>query len=160
MSDEDVFQVSRVTTSLRIEVCTTIAQTTTTDNLHHSLNQFIVVDRELVSIPSVLVVTTVGIDRTQHVVVYSYCQFVFKCVTSQSSVVYFDIYFEVFVQTVCFQEADNSFSIYVVLVLAWFHRFRFNQESTLETFATCIVTSQFQHLSQVFFFTFLVSVQQ
>ena len=79
---------------------------------------------------------------------------------SQSCVINLDVYFEIFIQTVSFQEADNSFSIYVILMFCRFHRFRLNQESTFEATSTCIVTSDSQHLRKVFFFTFLVSVQQ
>ena len=56
--------IGGVTTGLGIKVSTTVAQTIVADNLHHSLCQFVVVDRELVCIPAVLVVTTISVNRT------------------------------------------------------------------------------------------------
>ena len=39
MSDEDIFQVSRVTTSFSVEICSTVTQAAVADYLHHSLCQ-------------------------------------------------------------------------------------------------------------------------
>ena len=80
--------------------------------------------------------------------------------TGQSCMVYFNIHFEIFVEAMSFQEADYSFRIYIILVFSGLHRFRFDQESTFETTGTSIVTSDSQHLCQVFFFTFLICVQK
>ena len=62
LGNENVFQVGGVATGLGIEVCTAIAKASVTDDLHHCLGQFEVVNGELVCIPAVLVVTTVGVD--------------------------------------------------------------------------------------------------
>ena len=59
-----------------------------------------------------------------------------------------------------FQEADHSFGIYIVLMFGRFHWFGFNQESTFKTTCTGIVTGYHQHLSEMFFFTFLIRIQQ
>ena len=83
-----------------------------------------------------------------------------ESVTCQSCVIHLDIYFEILIQTMSFQEADYSFRIYVILMFSRFHRFRFDQESTFETTGTGIVTSNRQHLCKVFFFTFLICVQK
>ena len=45
-------------------------------------------------------------------------------------------------------------------MLCWFHRFRFNQECTLEAFSASVVASHTKHSSHMFFFTLLVSVEQ
>ena len=84
----------------------------------------------------------------------------FEGMAGQGSVVYFDIYLEVLVQIVGLQETYYGFSIHVILVLGRFHRFRLNQEGTGKAFGACIVAGDGQHLRQVFFFTFLVGVQQ
>ena len=117
MSDEDILKVSRVTTGLCVEVCTTVSESAATDDLHHSLSELVVVDRELVSIPSVLVVTAVSVDRTEHVVVNSDCKLVLECVTCESCVVNLDVHLEVLLKTVSLKEADYSLSINIVLVL-------------------------------------------
>ena len=49
-------------TGLGVEVRTAVAKAAVADDLHHGLDKFVVVDGELVCIPSVLVVATVGID--------------------------------------------------------------------------------------------------
>ena len=58
--NEDIFQVGRVTTGLGVEVCTTVAESTVADYLHHCLSQLVIVNRELVGIPSVLIITPVA----------------------------------------------------------------------------------------------------
>ena len=160
MGNENVFQVGGVATGLGIEVCTAIAKASVTDDLHHCLGQFEVVNGELVCIPAVLVVTTVGVDGAEHTVVYGYCEFVLEGVARQSSVVHFDVHLEIFVQIVSLQEADNGFGVYIILVFCRFHRFRFNQEGTFEAAGTCIVAGDGQHLCEVLFLTLLVCIQQ
>ena len=78
VSNEDVFGIGRVTTYLCIEVATAIAQSTIAYNLHHGLCQLEVIYGELVGIPAVLLIATVGIYATQHTIVYSYSQLVLK----------------------------------------------------------------------------------
>ena len=128
--------------------------------MNHRLSQFEIVDWELVCIPSVLIITPVGIDRAEHTIVYCHCQFVFECMTGQGCVVHFNIHLEILFQAMSLQETDNCFGIHIVLVLGRFHRFRFNEESTGESLCTGIVTSDGQHLSQMFLFTLLVSIEQ
>ena len=117
MCDEDVLKVSRVTTSLSVEVSTTVSETATTDDLHHSLSELVVVNWELVCIPTVLVVTTVSVDRTEHIVVNSNSKLVLECMTCESSVVNLDVHLEVILKTVSLKEADYSLCINIVLVL-------------------------------------------
>ena len=99
MSNEQILEVSTVTANLGIEVRTAIAQAAIADNLHHSLSQLEVVNGELVGIPAILSVTTVGIDRTQHTSINSASQLMLKGVTSQRSVIHLDIHLEVLIQT-------------------------------------------------------------
>src|SRR5574344_1408098 len=112
------------------------------------------IDWELVCIPSILIVTTVGIDRTQHTVVNSYSEFVLESMTCKSSVVHLDINFEVFIQIMSFKESNNCLCIYIMLMLAWFHWFRFDKECTFKAFGTSIVATFGQHHSQMLFLTF------
>ena len=55
----------------------------------------------------------------------------------QCGVVHFDVHFEVFVQTMGLQEADNRFRVYVILMLGRVpSAFGSNQERTLEAACT------------------------
>ena len=128
--------------------------------MHHCLSQFEVVNGELVCIPAVLVVTTVGVDGAEGAVHYRHPQLMLEGVARQSSVVHFDVHLEIFVQIVSLQEADNGFGVYIILVFCRFHRFRFNQEGTFEAAGTGIVASDGQHLCEVLFLTLLVCIQQ
>ena len=159
MSDKDIFQISRVTTCLGIEVGTAITQTAVADNLHHGLGQFVIVDRELVCIPSVLIIATVSVNRSQHSVIYRNSQFMFKCMTSQRSMIHFNVHLEILVQPVSFQEPYHSFGIHIILMLSRLHRFGFNQEGTCKPFAPGIIAGDGQHLSQMFFLTLLICIQ-
>ena len=76
VSDKDVLGVGAVAAQLGIKVGTTVLEAAATHNLQHSIGEFITVDGELVSIPTVLVVTAVSIDAAQHVVIHSNCQLV------------------------------------------------------------------------------------
>ena len=80
--------------------------------------------------------------------------------SGQGGVIDFDIEFEIFVQSVITQEPDNRFGIEIVLVLGRFHRFGFDEEGSLETFGTGIITRFGKHHGQVFLFAFHVGIQQ
>ena len=84
---------------------------------HHRLGEFVQVNGELVGIPPVLVITPVGINRTQHAHVGGALQFVFERVPGQGRVVHLDVNFEVLVQPVGPEEAGNRLHVEVVLVL-------------------------------------------
>ena len=59
-----------------------------------------------------------------------------------------------------FQKADDGFRIHIILMLCRFHRLRFNKESSCKPVCTAIIAGDSQHLSQMFFFTLLVSIQK
>ena len=158
MSDKDILRVGRVAAKLSVEVATAIAKTTIADNLHHGLSKLEVVDRELVGIPAILCITTVGIDRAKHTIVDSYCQLMLEGVTSESSMVYLDIHLEVFIQTMSFEEANYSFCVYIILMLSRLHWFRLDEECACETFAASIVASQCKHSCEMLLFTLLVGI--
>ena len=80
--------------------------------------------------------------------------------TGQRSMIHFDIHFEVLIQIMSFQEADDGFGVYIILMFGGFHRFGLDQECTGEAFAAGIVAGKGQHPCKVFLFTFLVRVQQ
>ena len=84
----------------------------------------------------------------------------FERMSCKGGMIHFDIHFEVLIQSVSLQEADNCLCIDIILMLCRFHGFRFNQESALETTCTSIITGNGQHLCQMFFFAFLISIQQ
>ncbi len=153
MGDEYILGVGRVATQLGIEVRTAVAQTAIADNLHHCLCQLVVVNGELVGVPSVLSVTAVGVDRTEHAIVHSHSQFVLECVTCQSSVINLDVHLEVFLQSVGFQETDNSLRVNVILMLCWLHRLRLDEERSGKSLGTCIVTCCSQHLCKMVLLT-------
>ena len=81
-------------------------------------------------------------------------------VSGQGSVVHLDVHFEILVQPVCLQEADDGLRVHVILMLGRLHRLRFHEEGALETAGTSIVTGHAQHRGQVFLLTFLVGVEQ
>ena len=124
------------------------------------MDEFVVVDGELVGIPSVLVVATVGVNGTQHACVYGASQFVFERVPGQCGMVHLDVHLEVLLQAVCTQETDNRFRVHIVLVLGRLHRFRLDEERAFEAFGAGVVAGGLQHLCQMFLFTLHVGVQQ
>ena len=158
--NEEVFEVGRVTTNLRIEVGTAVAQSAVADNFEHGLCQVEVVDGELVGIPSVLSIATVGIDRTQHTGIDGTCQLVFEGMTGKGGVVHFDVHLEVLVQAVSFEESDNRLGIDIILVLAGLHGFRFDEERSFEALGTCIVACHGEHGCHVFLLALLVGIEQ
>lgn len=81
MSQEDIVQVCRVTTSLCVEVRTPGCQTATLKDDQPCLSQFVNIHRELVGIPAILIVAAVCIDTAQHAGIHSSLQFVFECMS-------------------------------------------------------------------------------
>src|SRR5574344_2308459 len=80
--------------------------------------------------------------------------------TSQCSVVYFDVNLKIFVKVVRFKETNNSFYVNIILMFCWFHWFRLYKERAFESFAASIVARFGKHYCQMFFFTFHVGVQK
>ena len=160
MGDEDVLGVSRVAAQLGVEVRATVAKPTVAYNLHHGLREVKVVYRELVGVPSVLVVAPVGVYRPQHAVVDGHSQFVLKGVTSQRSVVNLDVHLEVLVKPVGAQEPDNRLGVNVILVLCGLHGFRLDEEGAGESLAAGIVACGSQHGCQVVFLALHLGVEQ
>ena len=62
VGDEQIFGVGRIAAHLGIKVGATILEATIANNLQHGLCQRIVVDGELVGVPTILIVTTIGVD--------------------------------------------------------------------------------------------------
>ena len=111
MCKYEIFEVDGSAAYLSVEVCTAKAESAITDNFEHSLSEFEVIDWELVGIPSVLCITSVCIDRTQHTLINGTGKFVFECMTCQSSVVHLYIQFEVLVESVSTKESNYSLCI-------------------------------------------------
>ena len=78
----------------------------------------------------------------------------------KGGMVHFNVHFEVAFQPVSFQETDDGFGVDIILVLGRLHGFRLNQEGAFETLCAAIVTGNGEHLCQMFFFSFLVGIQQ
>ena len=61
-----IFQIRRVAPGFSVEIGSSGSQSTVPDDLYHCLNQFEVIDRELIGIPAVLIITPIGVDGAQH----------------------------------------------------------------------------------------------
>ena len=160
MSQKNIIQIGRVTTCLGIEVRTSGSQAACFEDNQPSLCQFVDVNRELIRIPTILIITTVGIDTAQHTGIGGSLKFMLKCMPGQCGMVHFDINGKILVETIMAQEADNRFRIHVILVFSRFHRFRLYQESSFEPVLAGIVTCHRQHHGKMFLFAFHIGVQQ
>ena len=145
MSDEDILQVRRITAGLGVEVRTSGSQATSLKDDQPSLCQLIDIHRELIRIPTILVIATVRVNTAQHAGIGGGLQLMLECMSGQGSVVYLDIQGEILVQSIMAKETDHGLRIHVILMFRRFHRFRLDQERTLETVLTAIITGHRQH---------------
>src|SRR5690554_4415996 len=113
MRDEDIIQIGRVSAGFGIEVGSSALHAATLKNHQHSLCQFINVDRELIGVPSVLIITPVGINGTQHTGIHRTLQIVLESVSCQGSMVHLNVQLEILVEVVGTKESNHSLSIYV-----------------------------------------------
>ncbi len=160
MGDKDVLHVGGVPAGLGVEIGTTALQSSSFKNHKHCLSQFIHVHRELVGIPSVLVVAPVGVDGAQHSCIRRTLQVMFKGMAGQRGMINFDIQFEILVEAVGTQESYHSLRVVVVLMLGGLHRLGLDEECTFETFRSCIVACLAQHHGQVLLLPLHVGVEQ
>ena len=160
MGDEDILEVGRVAARLSVEVRTAIGESAIADDLQHGLGHLILVDGELVGIPSVLIIATVSINRTEHAVVHCYAELVLERVASEGSVVHLDIELEVLIEMMGAEEAHYGLCIYVILMLGGLHRFGLDEERALEALLAAIVASDGEHLCQVLFLAFLIGIEE
>ena len=111
MGNENILRISRIAARLSVEIRAPRAQTAVANNLHHRLSQFIIVDRELVCVPAVLIVTAIGVDRTKHPVIHSHSQLMLKRVTRQRSMIHLDIHLEILLKAVRLKETDHRLGV-------------------------------------------------
>ncbi|OAV73582.1 hypothetical protein Barb6_00076 [Bacteroidales bacterium Barb6] len=83
-----------------------------------------------------------------------------KGVTGKCGMVYFDVQGEVLVQTVMAEEADNGFRIDIVLMLGRFHRFRLNEEGSLEALFATVIACEGKQGGKMVFFALHVGIQK
>src|SRR3712207_4459613 len=111
MSDEYILRIGRISTQFCVKVRTTITQTAIANNLHHSLRQFKIINGELVRIPTILRITTICVNRTQHAIIYCDTKFMLKSMARQCRMVNFNIHLEILIKIVSFQESYYRFRI-------------------------------------------------
>ena len=126
----------------------------------HHPGPLAVVVRELVGVPAVLVIATVGIDRTEHAINAANFELVREFVAGQGGVVGFDVHFELVLQAVLTQEAHHGGGVVVVLMLGWLAWFRLDQELTVKPILLGVVTGHAQEGGEVIAFAFHVGVEQ
>lgn len=160
VGDEEVLGIRGIAARLGVEVRAAALQAPAAQDHQHGLNQFVEVDRELIRIPTILVVASVGVDRAEHPGVDGALQFVFERMAGQRGVVHLDVDLEVLVQPVSAQEADYRLCIDVILVLHRLHGFRLDKERSLETLRTGVVARHAQHRGHVLLLALHVGVQQ
>src|SRR5690554_7292661 len=118
VSNKDIFQVGRVSAGFGIEVNTSGFEATSFQNHQHSLYSLIDIDGELVGIPTILVITAVGIDRAKQSGIGSHLQFMLEGMVGQSRMVHLNVDGKVFIQTPLTQEANYRGCIKIILMLS------------------------------------------
>lgn len=111
MSQEDIIQIGRVTACLGIEVRTSGSQAACFEDNQPSLCQFVDVNRELVRIPTILIITAVRIDAAQHTGIGGSLKLMFECMSGQCGMVHFDIDGKIFVEAIMAQETLITVSV-------------------------------------------------
>ena len=124
----------------------------------HGFGCLIDIGRELIRIPSVLVISLVGIYASYHIIAGCNLEIVGKGVACQCRMVYFNIQLEVLVETIVLQEADNRCCIVIVLVLGGFHRLRFNEEGSRKALLPSVIACLCKHHGQMIEFPLHIGV--
>src|SRR5690349_6692564 len=92
---EKILHVGRVPPEFSVEINTAACKAPSFQNDQHRFCKLVDIIRELVSIPSVLIVTAVCIHASQYACVCRYLQFVRESMTGECSVVYFEVDLEI-----------------------------------------------------------------
>src|SRR5882724_302701 len=139
MRHKNIFKVRRIPSCFCIEVHATTCKTSSFENYKQAFYQFVEINRELVCVPSILIIAPISIHTAQHSGIDRYLQFMLKGMTGQCSVIYFYIEFEIFIKAVLTQETNNRGRIIVVLVFGRLTRFWLNKEHTVESLLASII---------------------
>ena len=126
----------------------------------HCLRDLIYVCRELIGVPSVLVVTPVRINASQHPGIGSCLKVMLEGVAGKGGMVDLHVEREVLVKAVVPEKTYHSCGIVVILVLGGLHGLGLNVKLALESLLTCIITSKGEHHCQVLKLTLHVSVMK
>src|SRR5690606_12722404 len=157
---ENVCQVGRISSGLRVEVDTSRPEPSCLQDHQHCFSKLIEIIGELVGIPAVLVVAAVGVDTSQQLRVCSHLQFVLEGMLRQRGVIHFDVKLEIIEEIEFSEKRDYGSSVKVILMLGGFHRLRLDKESSFEAIAASVVTRCVQESSEMFLFPLHIGVQQ
>ena len=157
---EDVFQVGGVAAGLGVEVDAAALEATGFEDDEHGFGQLGDVGGELVRIPTVLVISAVGVDGAEEAVGGGNGQLVLEGVLGQGGVVDLDVELEVVHQVVLAQEPGYGGGVEVVLVLAGLEGLRLDEEGAGEALLAGVVAAHRQELGQVVHLAAEVGIEQ
>ena len=126
-----------------------VLETAATDDLDHRGGEIVCIYRELVGVPAVLGVASVGVDGAEHAVVDGYCEFMLEGVAGEGGMVDFDIDLEVLVEAVGAEETDDGLRIDVILVLCRLHGLGLDEECALEAMCAGVISGCSEHGGKV-----------
>src|SRR5690606_34814607 len=78
----------------------------------------------------------------------------------QCRMVYFDIQFEIFIQSMLSQKANYRSCIVIILMLGRLHRLRLDEECSFETILSSIVPCYSKELSKMLSLTLHICIEQ
>src|SRR5690606_11183398 len=144
MGMEDILKVRGVPSDLRIKIDTTSLKAPRLQDDEHGLGQLIYIHRELIGVPSVLVIAPIGIYASKEVVVRGHLEFVLKGMLGEGGMVHLDVEFEIIQEVIFGQETKYGRCIKIILVFGRFHRLGFYEKSTFEALFSGIVLRHVQ----------------
>src|SRR5690606_31034329 len=149
---ENVCQVGRISSGLRVEVDSASPEPSGLQDHQHCFGKLIEIIGELVGIPAILVVAAVGVDASQQPGISSHLQFVLEGMLRQRGVIHLDVQLEIVEEIEFSEKRDHGSSVKVILMLGGFHRLGLDKESSLEAIAATVVTRRMQESGEMFLF--------
>src|SRR5512133_979701 len=150
MCNKDVLEICGISACFCIEINTSFGKSSCFQYYQHRFGEFIKIDRELIGIPTVLVIATVSIDTPKEPCIGCYLEIMLECMTGKSGVVDFDIQSEIFLQTKLTKESCHSGCVIIILMLGRFHWFWFDKEYTFESCLAPVIPGYCKEFAKVF----------
>src|SRR5690625_2180211 len=133
MRDKEILRIGGVSSDFCIKVKSAWFNSAMIQYNHHGFDRIIEIGGEIIGIPSILMISSVGIDAAQMSRFGGYHQIVCERVVGQCGVVGFDIEFEIIQQILLSEKSENGGRVKVILMFGRRHVLWLDDEISFET---------------------------
>ncbi|RMS49307.1 hypothetical protein ALP64_203743 [Pseudomonas syringae pv. actinidiae] len=152
--------VQALTAYLGVEIVAAVGETTGFEDFIGGEGHFLDAVGELVGVPAVLRVATIGVDAAEDPQRDRRGDFVMKAVPGQRGMVGFDVDLDLFFQAVLLQKTEHRGAVVIVLMLGGLLWLGFDQQVAFEADLVFVLNHHAHETTELFAFVLEVGIEQ